>query len=103
MCVPRRIRLFEEDDALLVPASYCNTTFPLPGHPMEANQAVVVATGAFFNPVVLLFLSGFAMSRVMDTYEISRCVLALHDTMPPVSWWSGCCPAIVRLLCGCML
>ena len=124
MCVPRRIRLYEEDDTLLVPASYCNTTVPLPGHPMEPHQAVVVATGqsnasnlkmpgdmrlaarthtshhecaravklsqpgtpnltsgpsgghvalpgAFFNPVVMLFLSGFAMSRVMDKYHLS--------------------------------
>jgi len=61
------------------------------------RQAVVVATGAFFNPVVLLFLSGFAMSRVMDTYEISRCVLALHATTP-VSWLAG-----GRLLCGFFL
>ena len=32
---------------------------------------------AFFNPVVLLFLSGFAMARVMDTYEISRCAVTV--------------------------
>jgi hypothetical protein len=39
---------------------------------MEAEQAVVVATGAFFDPVILLFLSGFVMSEVMVKRGISQ-------------------------------
>ena len=72
MCVPRHLRESTESDTLLVPASYCNRTSPGPGAPMEAEQAVVVATGAFFDPVILLFLSGFVMSEVMVKRGISQ-------------------------------
>mmetsp|Transcript_25891 Transcript_25891/g.67948 ORF Transcript_25891/g.67948 Transcript_25891/m.67948 type:complete len:585 (+) Transcript_25891:426-2180(+) len=78
LCVPRHLREISESDTLLVPASYCNATEPAPGTPMDAEQAVVVATGAFFDPVILLFLSGFVMSEVLLKYGISeRCAAAL--------------------------
>ena len=66
------MRLLSETDNLLVPASYCNSTNPLPGHPMHPKQAAVVASGAFFNPVILLFLCGFTMSAVLTKFGLSR-------------------------------
>eukprot|EP00038_Savillea_parva_P012583 m.205617 g.205617 ORF g.205617 m.205617 type:complete len:722 (-) comp23026_c0_seq1:101-2266(-) len=78
LCVPRHLREETESDTLLVPASYCNSTHPAPGTPMDAEQAVVVATGSFFDPVILLFLSGFVMSEVLLKRGISeRCAAAV--------------------------
>jgi phosphate transporter len=78
LCVPRHIHDAAETDTLLIPASYCNATNPAPGAPMEAEQAVAVATGAFFDPMILLFLSGFVMSEVLVRRGISeRCAGAL--------------------------
>jgi di/tricarboxylate transporter len=71
MCIPEHLRLESEKDTLLVPVSFCNSNTTLPGSVMPADAAAVISAGSFFNPVVLVFLSGFAMSRVMDKYGIS--------------------------------
>lgn len=39
---------------------------------MHPKQAAVVASGAFFNPVILLFLCGFTMSAVLTKFGLSR-------------------------------
>ena len=72
LCVPRHVRERSETDTLLVPAYMCNSTDPAPGHPMPASAAASVAVGAFFNPLILLFLAGFSMSIVFDQRGISH-------------------------------
>lgn len=88
LCVPRHLREISEHDTLLVPAVYCNATQPAPGTPMEPEQAAAVVTGAFFDPVILFFLSGFVMSKVLLKRGISeRCaagLLARAGTNPRV-------------------
>lgn len=44
---------------------------------MNAQQAVIVSTGSFFNPVILLFLCGFVISTVLNKYHISQRVAAV--------------------------
>ena len=72
LCVPRHLRSSNEKDTLLVPANMCNSSDPAPGHPMPADAAASVAVGAFFNPLILLFVAGFSMSIVFDQHGISH-------------------------------
>lgn len=72
LCVPRNLRSSSEKDTLLVPANMCNSSDPAPGHPMPADAAASVAVGAFFNPLILLFVAGFSMSIVFDQHGISH-------------------------------
>jgi di/tricarboxylate transporter len=58
VCVPRHVLDRAERDVLLVPARFCNSTDPGPGQPMPPDQTAVVSVGAFFNPLILLFLAG---------------------------------------------
>jgi di/tricarboxylate transporter len=76
LCVPRHVRERSETDTLLVPAYTCNSTHPGPGQPMPASAAASVAVGAFFNPIILLFLAGFSMSIVFDQRGISHWLAA---------------------------
>lgn len=76
LCVPRHLRERSEADKLLVPSYMCNSTDPAPGYPMPAAAAASVAVGAFFNPLILLFLAGFSMSIVFDSHGISHRIAA---------------------------
>jgi di/tricarboxylate transporter len=76
LCVPRHLRERSEQDKLLVPSYMCNSTDPAPGYPMPAAAAASVAVGAFFNPLILLFLAGFSMSIVFDSHGISHRIAA---------------------------
>ena len=72
LCVPRNLRKRGEKDTLLVPAYMCNSSDPAPGYPMPAEASASVAVGAFFNPLILLFVAGFSMSIVFDQHGISH-------------------------------
>jgi hypothetical protein len=66
---------------------------------MPADTAAILATGAFFNPLILLFLAGFSMSAAFDAHGISQIaaatILRKAGTSPP--------RVILALMAGCVI
>eukprot|EP00462_Mataza_sp_D1_P021927 CAMPEP_0175143722 /NCGR_PEP_ID=MMETSP0087-20121206/13644_1 /TAXON_ID=136419 /ORGANISM="Unknown Unknown, Strain D1" /LENGTH=615 /DNA_ID=CAMNT_0016427931 /DNA_START=40 /DNA_END=1887 /DNA_ORIENTATION=- len=62
----------------LVPATHCphlnknDTHYGKAGELLTAPEAASVASAAFFDPVILLFMSGFTMAAALEKYGISR-------------------------------
>eukprot|EP00929_Paragymnodinium_shiwhaense_P007475 TRINITY_DN111393_c0_g1_i1.p1 TRINITY_DN111393_c0_g1~~TRINITY_DN111393_c0_g1_i1.p1 ORF type:complete len:592 (+),score=108.77 TRINITY_DN111393_c0_g1_i1:80-1855(+) len=65
-------------DTLLVPADMAaeypmtNHSTPNPGDPMRPAAAAAVMSASFFDPMILLFIGGFAMAGAMDKHHISQ-------------------------------
>jgi len=64
--------------ASLVPGDHCaqhpldNHSTPDPGDPMSPDAAAAVLSASFFDPIIFLFVSGFAMAAAMDKHHISQ-------------------------------
>lgn len=71
------------DSEALVPADSAaqlpldDNSRPSPGDPMNPTAAAVVISASFFDPVIMLFISGFTMAAAMDKHHISARIALL--------------------------
>jgi len=73
----RVIRIPATSDAgSLIPYSLHNRTEHPPGTPIEASQAASIIAGSMFDPVIFLFLGGFAIAAALDKYQLSGRIAA---------------------------
>jgi len=89
LCVPllcvifRTMRVPAFDSSALVPADSAaqlplsRKDTPNPGDAMSPSAAAAVMSASFFDPIILLFISGFTMAAAMDKHHISARIALL--------------------------
>ena len=65
-CIPK-----DPDSSTLLPWDVINGNDYKPGDALEAKAAASVLSSSMFDPVILLFLGGFAIAAALDRYHIS--------------------------------